>query len=116
MNVSQYSRSHWSAALRAGAKRSRTSAPNRSSALQYLRLRHQLPQHVGQNAAVLVIVDLDRRVDPAAHGDIFHLALGARDAEGQVLARRQVRVQAEHVVALGAIQLQSLSAGDFLEL
>ena len=43
---------------------------------------HDLPQHVGEDAAVLVVVYLDGRVDAAAHGDGFGCACLAGDAEG----------------------------------
>ncbi len=50
-------------------------------------LGHQLAQHKGQDAAVLVVVDFDGGVDPAEQGDFGLAAVGAVDAQGQVLLR-----------------------------
>ena len=69
-----------------------------------LSLRHQLSQHKGQNAAVLVIINFDRRIYAAADGNIFNLPVLARDFQREVLLRLDVRVEADDVVGLHAIQ------------
>ena len=56
-------------------------------------LRHQLPQHKRQNAAVLVVINLNRRINPATHRHLFHAAVLARDPQGEVLLRLEVRVR-----------------------
>lgn len=48
----------------------RTCLPGRGSG------REQLPQHVGQDAAMLVVVDLDRRVDAQCHRQLALAAVG----------------------------------------
>src|SRR5690349_12343187 len=78
--------------------------------------RHQLPQHIGQNAAMLVVVDLDRRVDAANHWNGLGLAGGACEAQREILLRFQTGCQAKHVVALGPIELERQSVGAFLKL
>ena len=53
-------------------RRDRTSGRPSRPALPFLesRVRQDLPEDVGENSAVLVIVDLDRGIDPAAHRNI----------------------------------------------
>lgn len=52
-------------------------------------LRNQLPQHEGEDPAVLVIIDLDRGVDPATHRHILHGPTLAGDPQSHVLLRLQ---------------------------
>src|SRR4051794_990762 len=50
-----------------------------------LGLGDQLPQHVGQNAAVLVVIDLNGRIDAAADRHGFDLPVAVNDAQLHVL-------------------------------
>lgn len=45
----------------------------------------QLPQDIRQDAAVLVIIDLNRSIDATGHRNSFSFAVGARDLESQIL-------------------------------
>src|ERR1022692_3504044 len=76
---------------------------NSQPALAVLRLRDQLAQHIRQNAAVLVVVNFDGRINAAADGDVFHRAVLARDLHRQILLRLDVRVEADDVVSLRAV-------------
>src|SRR5215212_8227542 len=76
-----------------------------------LSLSHQLPQHKWQDAAVLVIIDLDGRIDPANDGNDFRMAVRAGDAQTEILLGLEIRFQADHVVNLAPEQSQSLGAG-----
>src|SRR5437899_1684016 len=49
--------------------------------------RQQLPQDVRQNPAVLVVVDLDRRVDAQCHWHVLGCAVRAMNHERDVLLR-----------------------------
>ena len=48
-------------------------------------LAHDLAQHIRQDAAVLVVIDLDRRIDAAPHRHINPLAIFARDTQDHIL-------------------------------
>ena len=65
---------------------------------------------------MLVVVNFDGRINAAADSDILHRAVLARDLEREVLLRFDVRVEADDVVGLGAVELQGLRGGAFLEL
>src|SRR5689334_11871216 len=52
-----------------------------------LRGGDELAQHEGQDAAVQVVVDLDRRVDAHQHVDFLRRAVGAMDHELRVHLR-----------------------------
>src|SRR5262245_323769 len=49
------------------------------------RLSDQLAQHVRQDAAVLVVIDLDRRVDAQLHRNLFTCAVRAVNYQRDVL-------------------------------
>ena len=51
------------------------------------RLLHDLAQDVGEDAAVLVVVDFDGSVDAQNERDVFHVAVGALDLEVHFLPR-----------------------------
>src|SRR5688500_7641521 len=75
-------------------------------ALGRLRLRRagaadELAQHVGQDAAVAVVVDLDRGVDARLHGNAFLASIGFPDSQLQLLLRPDI-VQAADVDGLVA--------------
>jgi hypothetical protein len=52
-----------------------------------LGFRNQLPQHVWQNPAVLVIINLNRGINATGHRNIFNLAVGAGDSQREILLR-----------------------------
>src|SRR6476660_3347347 len=68
--------------------------------------RHELPQDIRQDAAMLVIIDLDRGIDPARHRDLFLRSAGPGNFQGQVLLRPQFRTKSDHVKFLAAVQMQ----------
>ena len=55
----------------------------------------QLPQHVRQNSAVLVVVHLDRRIDTQQQLRFLPGAVASLDDHGDVLLRLDVAVDAE---------------------
>ena len=77
---------------------------------------HYLAKHVRQNPAMLIVIDLDRGVDAAAHRHVIHRTVAARDAQGQVLLRAQRRGETEHVVLFMTIEFQGLGGDPLLEL
>src|ERR1041384_8711940 len=52
-----------------------------------LLLLDQLAQHVGQDAAVPVVVDLNRRINAQRDGHFFRFAVAATDDERNLLSR-----------------------------
>src|SRR5258708_16149645 len=77
---------------------------------------HNLPQQVVQNPAVAEVLELVERVDAAEQLDLLHLAGGSMDAAGEVAPRLEALRHAENVVALGAVELETLARGAVLEL
>ena len=59
------------------------------SARRLGRPREQLPQHEGQDPAVPVVVDLDRRVDPEPQGRLRLASVRAADRERDLLPRAE---------------------------
>src|SRR5207253_817041 len=80
------------------------------------RLRDELPQDVGQDAAVAVVVDLDWRVDADQDVDALFPTVRAANRESQSLARLEQGAQASNVEELGSRQAQALRVDPFLEL
>jgi hypothetical protein len=73
------------------------------------------PEHKRKNAAVLVVVDLDRRVDAQRHRQLLAAAIGARHHQLRVASRSQQRI-GNHVDQLVALQAQRLPGVAPLEL
>src|SRR5258708_2263881 len=88
----------------------------RRTAIFISRLRYQLPQHERQNAAVLVVINLNRRINAAADGNIFNLPVLARNLQREVLLRLDVRVEADNVKGFSSVQFQCQCESTFLEL
>src|ERR1043166_467150 len=78
--------------------------------------RHQLPQHKGQNPAVLVVVDLDRCIDSQLHGNAFSLSILARDLERDHLPRLDRVGHPRDSISLRSVQPERLRVGAFDEL
>ena len=78
--------------------------------------RQQLAQHEGQDAAVLVVVHLDRRVDAQQHGHVLLGTVLAGDRQRHVLHRLDAVFQAGDVVGFLAGDAQRLHAVVALEL
>src|SRR5687768_11437340 len=72
----------------------------------YLTLR-QLAQDVGQDAVVIVVLHLDRRVDSGDYLEGLHRTVGRRRSYVETLARRQVRLDATNVEHLFTGQTQA---------
>src|SRR5256885_13237606 len=60
--------------------------------------------------------ELVERVDAAEQLDLLHLAGGSMDATDEVAPRLEALRHAENVVALGAVELETLARGAVLEL
>jgi hypothetical protein len=65
---------------------------------------------------MLVVINLDGRINPATHRHAVHFTILVRDAEREVLLRFDLRVEADNVESLRAIELQRLGGRAFLEL
>src|SRR5690606_16987150 len=72
-------------------------------------------QHVVQDAAILVVVELVGRIDAAERFDSDHFAIGAGDAHIDLGARLKAG-DIENVYLLAAIEAQGLPAFAVLEL
>src|SRR5437762_10685438 len=72
--------------------------PNRRS-----RLAEKIAQHERQDAAVLVVIHLDRRVDAQEQRDFIHAAVLAPDHERRVLLRPDLALDAADVDGLVAL-------------
>ena len=65
---------------------------------------------------MFVVFDFDGRIDAAADGHILFFTAWFCDSQDEHLLGLHVFGQAEDVVLLGAIQVESLGGGAFLEL
>src|SRR6266704_305917 len=65
-----------------------------------------LAQHERQDAAVLVVVHLDRRVDAQQQRDFLHAAVGSPDHERRVLLRPDLPLDAADVDGFVAFDAQ----------
>src|SRR5688500_16733746 len=92
-------------------------SPSSPSSLCSGRLRDQLPQHVGENPPVAVVLDLNRRIYAERDRHFLHLAALAADDERQVLSRLDLDLlQADEVEGLRAVEVERLRAHALLEL
>src|SRR5581483_7057037 len=80
------------------------------------RSREQLAKDKGQDSAVAVVIDLDRRVDAQAQRDGGSLAVGVRDAHEHLLAGLEVFVDTDKIECFRAIEFERLGVGAFGEL
>src|SRR6266853_1423073 len=74
----------------------------RGDANRGTRFSEYFTQHEGQDAAVLVVVDLDRRVDAQQQRHFLHAAVGSPDHERRVLLRPDLALDAANVEGLVA--------------
>ena len=65
---------------------------------------------------MLIVVNFNGRINAAADVHVFHAAILARDLQREILLRLDVRVEADDVVGLGAVELLGLRVHAFLEL
>ena len=65
---------------------------------------------------MLVVIDLDRRIDAATHRDLLHQTIFAGDLQCEILLRFDRRAEADDVVNFRAVELQRLRRRAFLEL
>src|SRR6266513_4844683 len=80
------------------------------------RLSKQFAQHERQDAAVLVVVHLDRRVDAQEQRDFLHAAVGPPDRERRVLLRPDLSLDAADVDDLVALDAERSDRVAALEL
>src|SRR5438309_513361 len=80
-----------------------------------LRLRNQLAEHIGQDASVLVVLDLDRRVDAQHDVDVECLAVLAVNGQLRLL-HRAYGTEPGDVECFGTVELQRLRVRPFFEL
>src|SRR6185312_3733383 len=76
----------------------------------------EVAQDVVQNAAVLEVLDLLGSIDAAGQGDLLRSAVAAMDGHRDVHARPQAALDAAHVEALVAGEVQRLAGHAVLEL
>src|SRR5258708_20840565 len=74
----------------------------RGDANRGTRFSEYFTQHEGQDAAVLVVVDLDRRVDAQQQRHFLHPAVGSPDHERRVLLRPDLALDSAIVHGLVA--------------
>src|SRR5262245_59427408 len=79
-------------------------------------LRHQLAQHGLQDAAVAVVIDLDRRVEPRGHHQRSARAVGPLHLDRHVLARLELARKAADRERLAPGEARGLGARARLEL
>src|SRR5947208_8590786 len=85
--------------------------PNRRS-----RLAEKIAQHERQDAAVLVVIHLDRRVDAQEERDFLHAAVGPPDHQRRVLLRPDLFLDAADVDDFVALDAQRSDRVAALEL
>src|SRR5262245_15245565 len=79
-------------------------------------LRDQLAQYVRQDAAVLVVIELDRRIYAQLHRDLFSGPVRAAYDQRDVLLRPDPAVETDYVESFRAVEVEGLRADAFFEL
>src|SRR5262245_12607354 len=79
-------------------------------------LRDQLAQYVRQDAAVLVVIDLDRRIYAQLHRDLFSGPVRAAYDQRDILLRPDPAVESDDVESFRAVEVERLRADAFFEL
>src|SRR5258708_12733421 len=79
-------------------------------------LTQRLPQDERQDATMLVVVDLDGRVDAHADQGCLGRSVPAVNDERRVLARAELSLQADDVVRFAAVEVKRLGARSLFEL
>src|SRR5262249_25973178 len=79
-------------------------------------LSDQLAQHVRQDAAVLVVIDLDRRIDAQLHRNLFSGPVRAAYDQPDVLLRSDPAVESDDVESFRAVEVERLRADAFFKL
>src|SRR5579859_423380 len=77
---------------------------------------HHVPQHILQDAAMPVVLDLVEGIDPAGHGHVLLRPIRPRDGHGNIHARLDAGSDAGNVEDLRAVELQGLAGHAVLEL
>src|SRR3954453_3445389 len=81
-----------------------------------LSLRHQLPEHERKNAAVLVVIDFDRRIDSYRYRHFIGSATRMPDYQRHFLPGTQRMTDTGDVEHFAAGEAEGLRTGPFLEL
>src|SRR6185369_17449025 len=84
--------------------------------LKIRRTQKQLPQHVRQNPTVLVVINLDRRIDPERDRNLFTLATRTMNHKRHILPRLDARLNPEQIKRLRAVEFQRSRTHIFSEL
>src|SRR5208283_2061774 len=71
-------------------------------------LRNQLAQHERQDAAVPVVINLNRGIDSQQHAHLLPAAVSALDQQRDILLRLDVAVDSKHVDFLVTIDSERL--------
>src|SRR6185312_896678 len=79
------------------------------------RLGRELAQHVVQNTAVPVVLELVQRIDAAEQRNALELAVARHDLRGQLLTRLEVADEATQRDLLVALQAEGRPGGAVLE-
>src|ERR1700752_3526303 len=75
----------------------------------WLKLRRagkKLPQHVRQDSAMTVVINLDRCIDPQGDRYLFTRPIGPMNDERHILSRFDARFNSEQIEHLATIELQ----------
>src|SRR5262249_4398508 len=76
----------------------------------------ELAEHVGQYAAVQVVIDLDWSVNPQRHRRFHGPAAGPMDHQSKVLSRTYATRKSGQIICLAAVQAERLCVDSILEL
>src|SRR5690242_8825456 len=79
------------------------------------RLSRELAQHVVQDAAVPVVIELVQRIDAAEQRNALQRAVAGDDFRGQFLTRLEVALQATQRDLLVALEAERRPGGAVLE-
>jgi len=77
----------------------------------------ELSQHIGENSAVTVVLDLDRRIDTDGDGEVLAGSVRTVNGQGEVLLGSEVLgFHADEVKGLGPVESQRIDGIPVLEL
>ena len=68
-----------------------------------LRLGNQLAKHIWKDTTVLVIIYLDRGIDPESDRHLLRVAVGAVNDESHILTRTDFAIETGNVEGLAAV-------------
>src|ERR1700730_665868 len=87
-----------------------------STSHQLLAASHYFSQHEWQDAAVTVVVHLDRSIDPQNQRNLLDASIYPPDLQRHLLLRLHIVAKTINAVGLGTIELQTLRIHPFAKL